>query len=296
MEIVKLGNFPPHILVNSSKKIHGWYPGKRECTSERILLNPYIGCDVECFFCYALSYPGRFQSFRKERVIFVYENFVENLKTQIEKLNVAFCGYLSPVSEPFQTLEKIYHLSTKTIELFVSLNIPIEFITKEVIPDEVVELIEGKKHCFGQISILTSEEKLREKLMKKGASTEDLFRNIEKLAKRGIFTVCRIDPVIPFITDNKENLKMIIKKAVDSGASHIIASVMDIPSTIYDDVLGEIRKRFGKSVENKIRKLYVEKIGSWYNAKIDYRRDIFSFLRNVCDKENVSFALCMEYE
>lgn len=285
-----------YVEVKSNKKIHNWYPGKRECTSERILLNPYIGCEVGCFFCYALSYPGRFQKARKENLIFVYENFFENVKSQIDKINVAFCGYLSPVTEPFQEVEKIYHISERIIELFVDMNIPVEFITKEVIPDSVIEKIKNQKHSFGQVSILTIDEELRKKLMKKGAKTDELFKNIEKLAKNGIFSVCRIDPIIPYITDDKEKLKNLIKIAVDKGARHIIASVMDIPGRIKNDVFAHIKENFGELTLREIVKLYNEKIGTWYNADINYRRNIFGFLREICDKYNVSFALCMEYE
>ncbi|MCM8818742.1 MAG: radical SAM protein [Candidatus Omnitrophica bacterium] len=291
-----MDKIPLHIKVKSSKKIHNWYSGKRECTSERILLNPYIGCDVRCFFCYALSYPGNFQKFRKEKIIFVYENFFENIKSQIDKINLAFCGYLSPITEPFQSLEYIYHLSEKTIELFVSKNIPIEFITKTLIPDSVIEKIKGQKHSFGQVSILTPDESIRKKLMEKGAETKILFKNIEKLAKNGIFSVCRIDPIIPFITDDKEKLKMLIKRAVDNGAKHIVSSVMDIPQVIKEDIMNYIKKVFGQDIRKKIEKLYNEKIGTWFHSEINYRKEIFSFLRETCDKLGVSFALCMEYE
>ncbi len=287
---------PKHIRVESNKKIHNWYPGKRECTSERMLLNPYIGCEVECFFCYALSYPGIFQKFRKDKIIFVYENFVENVKNQIDRLNVAFCGYLSPVTEPFQTLENIYHLSEKTIELFVENNIPIEFITKSIIPDSIIEKIKHQKHSFGQISILTPFEEKRKLLMKKGAETKELFKNIKKLSQNGIFTVCRIDPIIPFITDSEKEIQILIKMAVENGAKHIIASVMDIPQSIKKDILNYIKKTFGTEIGRKIEQLYKEKIGSWFHADIEYRKRVFSFLREMCDKNNVSFSLCMEYE
>ena len=287
---------PKHIKVRSNKKIHNWYPGKRECTSERILLNPYIGCDVGCFFCYALSYPGNFQKFRKDRTIFVYENFVENIKNQIDKLNVAFCGYLSPVTEPFQTLENIYHLSEKTIELFIENNLPIEFITKSIIPDSVIEKIKTQKHSFGQVSILTPYEEKKKRLMNKGADTKNLFKNIEKLSKNGVFSVCRIDPVIPFITDDEKEIQILVKMAVESGAKHIVASVMDIPQRIKNDVLNYIKKTFGDEIRRKIEELYKEKIGSWLHADIGYRRRVFGFLREICDRYNISFSLCMEYE
>jgi len=290
MEVVK------HILVDSSKKIHGWYQGKRECTSERILLNPYNGCEVGCFFCYALSYPGKFQFFRKEGIITVYKNFHQEIEKQIDRLNIIFCGYLSPVSEPFQSIEKKYKLSEKIIEIFVSRNIPIEFITKEEIPESVIEKISIQKHSFGQVSILTPDEEIRKKLMVKGAETEKLFKNIERMAKKNIFSVCRIDPILPFITDKEEKISLIIKKAKDNGVKHIIGSVLDIPENIKEDVLKKIEENFGKEIKEKYIKLYTEKIGRWYNADINYRKYIFSKVREICDKLKISFSLCMEYE
>ncbi|MBC7188792.1 hypothetical protein H5U35_01050, partial [Candidatus Aerophobetes bacterium] len=54
----------PHILLDTKKQLHGWWPGKRECTGERMLINPYNGCQINCFFCYAHAFPGNFQLFR----------------------------------------------------------------------------------------------------------------------------------------------------------------------------------------------------------------------------------------
>ncbi|MCS7231863.1 MAG: hypothetical protein RMJ67_06975, partial [Elusimicrobiota bacterium] len=128
-----------------------------------------------------------------------------------------------------------------------------------------------------------------------GASTVDLFENLKELSKNNIFCVCRIDPIFPYITDKKEHLKEIIIRAKDNGSKHIIASVLDIPVKIYDFVLANIKKYFGTSVYYEYKNLYIEKIG-YINAKIDYRLKIFDYLRNLCDKYDLTFALCMEYK
>jgi len=285
-----------HVVVPTKKELHGWWPGKRECTSERMLINPYNGCGIGCFFCYSLAFPGHFQTFRKENVIIVAKDFDKIVSDQLDSINVASCGYLSPVTDPFQPVNNRYHLSEKIIRVFVERNIPIEFITKAEIPEEAIELIKEQKHSFGQISFLSINENLRKILVPRGASNDVLFRNLERMAEKGIYAVCRIDPIFPYLTDNKSGFQQLIKRAKDSGAKHIIVSVLDIPIKIHKEVLNKIKTNFGTGIEFDYRRLYVENIDGYLNARIDYRKKVFDILRNICENLDMTFALCMEYE
>ncbi|MDI6640901.1 MAG: hypothetical protein QME68_01135 [Elusimicrobiota bacterium] len=285
----------PHIVLETKKELHGWYPGKRECTSERLLINPYNGCSVGCFYCYARALPGYFEIFQNEGIVFVSKDFDRVVSEQLDSINVASCGYLSPVTDPFQEINKKYHLSEKIIKVFVDRNLPIEFVTKSVVPDEVIELVKLQKHSFGQVSVITIDESLRKIFSPNGATTDEIFQNIYRLAQNNIFAVCRIDPIFPYITDKRENLRELIIRAVDSGANHIIASILDLPVKISDWILSNIKNHFGSGIYYDYKQLYTEQIG-YINAKIDYRKKVFDFLRSECDRRDVTFALCMEYE
>lgn len=286
----------PHILVPTRKKLHGWWPGKRECTAERLLVNPYNGCGVGCFFCYTRAFPGYFQLFREKGIITVSRDFDRVVAQQLDSLNIASCGYLSPVTEPFQSLEKKYRLSENIIQAFVERNIPVEFITKTRVPPSVINTIKRQPHSFGQVSIITPHERLRERLVPEGATTDQLFENIYLLSKNGIFSVCRIDPVFPYITDKTEDFEQIIERARNAGCTHIVASCLDIPRRIWDDVLKNIDRRFNSSTKWDYMRLYREHIDGYIHANIDYRKIIFDKLRNICERKNLTFALCMEYE
>ncbi len=286
----------PHILVPTRKQLHGWWPGKRECTSERMLINPYNGCGIGCFFCYARAFPGYFRAFRDYGVITVAKDFDQVVAEQLDSLDIAACGYLSPVTDPFQSLNAKYHLSEKIIRVFVERNIPIEFITKAPIPKEVIDLIKQQSHSFGQVSILTLKEDLRKILVPRGASTDLLLQNLEKLTQEGIFAVCRIDPIFPYITDKIKELVELIERIKSHGVSHIVASILDIPLKIKKNVFSTIKKYFGAGIEWDYQRLYRENIDGYLNADINYRKRIFDGLRNVCERKNLTFALCMEYE
>ena len=285
-----------HIVIPTTKELHGWWPGKRECTSERMLINPYNGCGIGCFFCYSLAFPGHFQIFREKGVAVVAKDFDRVVSEQLDSIDVASCGYLSPVTDPFQPLNKKYHLSERIIRAFVERNIPIEFITKAKVPQEAIELIKMQPHSFGQVSILTLNEDLRRVLVPRGASTDVLFQNLERLSEEGIFAVCRIDPIFPYITDKVRELEELIERAKSSGVSHIITSVLDIPLKIKEDIFKTIKRCFGVGMEWDYRRLYQENIDGYLHADIDYRKRIFDFLRNICERKNLTFALCMEYE
>jgi len=285
----------PHILVASNKTLHGWWKGKRECTSERMLINPYNGCSVNCLFCYSQGFPGYFQLFRREGIVTLFRDFDRSVAHQLDSISVASCGYLSPVTDPFQRLNETYRLSERIVDAFVERNVPICFSTKSRVPQRVIDRMREQTHSFGQVSILTPKEELRRGLMEEGACTDELFGNLTRLRDAGLSAVLRIDPIIPHLTDAKDELKDLVQRAVDSGSTHVVASVMDIPVRIFDDLLRKF-KRFGTGFSYDLGRLYRERLDGYQHARIEYRKSVFDRLRNLCDSIGISFALCMEYE
>ncbi len=286
----------PHIIVSSKKELHGWWKGKRECTGERMLINPYNGCSVACIFCYARALPAHyFRLFNEKGIVTVFKDFDKVVAHQLDSIRVASCGYLSPVCDPFQEVNRRYQLSEKVIREFIERNIPIEFITKCEVPGDVIGLLKKQKHSFGQFSVSTSREEVRKRLMARGATLDELFSSMSACASSGIPVVLRVDPVIPFLTDSDDELRAMITRGIDCGARHIIGSVMDIPMKIATEVFAKFR-RFGVGFVYDLERLYVERIDGYLHAGIDYRKRIFDKMRNICDRLGVTFALCMEYE
>lgn len=286
----------PHIIKkDSKKKLHGWWPGKRECTAERLLINPYNGCNHDCFFCYAHTFRGYFEAYAKHNIVTVFEDFDESVARQLDRLDIACAGYLSPVTDPFQPINSRYKLSEKIIKAFVERNLPIGIATKGEISNDAISLLKTQEHSFGQVSILTINEDLRKFLVPNGKSTETLFTNLQRLATMRIHAVCRIDPIIPLITDNDVALSELVKRAALAGANHVIASCLDIPVKSKNKII-EGASRINHQVKNYYNKLYSEKIGGYLHANSSYRKRLFLRMRKICDKMGLTFALCMEYE
>jgi len=289
-----------HILVESNKELHGWWngiepDGNRECTAEKLLINPYNGCSHNCLFCYSHALGGYFRLFREKGVVAVFKDFDKKVAEQLDGIRVASCGYLSPVTDPFQQINEKYRLSERIIREFVDRNIPVQFTTKGRISDRVIKLIKKQEHSFGEVSILTMDEDKRKRLMAGGASTDELVRNIERLANEGKFAVCRIDPIVPYVTDERGELEELVQAVVDAGAGHIITSCMDIPRALKYELYEELEKRF-EIPKGEREKLYTEVISGRFHANIEYRRKLFGMMREICDRNGVTMSLCMEFE
>ena len=290
----------PHILVESNKELHGWWngiepDGNRECTAEKLLINPYNGCSHNCLFCYSHALGGYFHLFREKGVVAVFKDFDKKVARQLDGIKVVSCGYLSPVTDPFQPINEKYELSERIIKEFVDRNIPVQFTTKGRISDRAIKLIKNQEHSFGEVSILTLDEDKRKRLMAGGASTDELVRNIERLANEGKFAVCRIDPIVPYATDEKGELEELVQTVVDAGAGHIITSCMDIPRALKYEIYEELEKRFWIP-KREFERLYTEVISGRFHANIEYRRKLFGMMREICDRNKVTMSLCMEFK
>ncbi|MHC1581433.1 MAG: SPL family radical SAM protein [Candidatus Syntropharchaeia archaeon] len=290
----------PHVLVDSDKELHGWWNGiepygNRECTSEKLLINPYNGCTHNCLFCYSHALGGYFRLFREKGILTVFKDFDKKVARQLDGLRIVSCGYLSPITDPFQPINDRYHLSERIIEEFVERNIPVQVTTKGRISDTALRLLKKQEHSFGEVSILTPDEDKRQKLMDGSASTDELLRNLERLANQDKFAVCRIDPIIPYVTDKEGELEELVREVVDAGAKHIVASCMDIPKATKIDIFKKLEKSFGIP-RKEFERLYTEEISGRLHANIRYRRKLFSRVREICDRNKITMSLCMEFE
>ncbi len=295
----------PHILIPCSKKIvHGWSTGyfsnlsRRECSSERILLNPYNGCSIDCPMCYSRALKGYFKLWDDKGIITVFKDFDMKVAEEVNQLYVASCGYLSPTIDPFQKpIEDKYHLSEKTAYEFLKLNLPIVFITKQGdnVPMKLLDKMAEHPHSFCEFTILSCDDEIRKIFSPRGAKVEQQFDAVRKATDRGLYTVVRMDPLFPGITDNENSIRDLVMRAKQEGAKHMIFSLCDIDSEHLSKIFNIIREFFPDAYPIW-KKIYVEKIGRDYNASIDYRRKIFKICRDICDDIGVTMALCMEFE
>jgi DNA repair photolyase len=71
------------------------------------------------------------------------------------------------------------------------------------------------------MTVTTADDKLCKKIEPHVAVTSKRFSALKKLADAGIATSVYICPILPFITDTKENITEIVRMAHENGVGHI---------------------------------------------------------------------------
>ncbi len=214
---------------------------------------------------------------------------------RIDKLVFSPAGYLSPTSDPFQPVNEKYKLSEKIIKVFVERNLPLVIATKGRVSEEAIKLLAEQKDSVLEFSLLTLSERLRKFLSPRGASVRETLSFIEKASRFGIHTVLRLDPILPGVNDRLEDIYNLIREARERGIRHVIASCLDIPVPIKRHVLKALSS-LDSSLPPRYEDLYVERIRNSLHAKTEYRKKIFSEVRDVADSLRVTLSLCMEFD
>ncbi len=269
----------------------------RECP-RRLLASPYKGCIFRCIYCYANLKP--FNPINRNEII-VFTDYVEKALNQIDRLRIIFPVYFSQDHDPFAPIEAIYKINLTLMEELVNRTLPFEFITKSSsrLLSKALDIVNGYKYFFAQFTITTLRRDLQRILEPFAGSIDGRLKYVREYAEAGLPVVVRIDPILPYVNDDINELQELISLVSDYGARHIITSVLDIDLYIWES----LRKFFMKHGMDDIIKKYIDLyfikgdvIKGYINADIKYRYILFKKIREITKKNNVTFALCQEFK
>jgi len=216
----------------------------------------YTGCPHGCWYCYGpstrrKSFEKSFEDFRNFKLRLT-ESAIEKVRKAIEsgdarglceekqeKLVAKALQHRHPlrigsVSEPFGLpLEREYRHTYKVMEVLAEQNYPYVVCTKSplIMQPEYINLIKSTKNAAVQISLISLDNNLLQHLESRpGRSTpspNSRFEAMKKLANEGIFTICRIQPMIPEVTEM--GMKKLIFALAEAGVNHVIVEYLWFP-------------------------------------------------------------------
>ncbi|HZP34406.1 MAG TPA: radical SAM protein [Candidatus Acidoferrales bacterium] len=241
------------------------------CDSERVpfawTVNPYRGCEFGCKYCYA-RYTHEYMELdggEFERKIFVKQDagpmaFRELRSSAVRGEHIA----IGTATDPYQPAEREFGATRAILEEMVELDgLSVSITTKsdQVLRDiDILKRINERSRLSVNLSVTTPRRGLA-RLLEPRAPRPDLrIGAVRMLRQAGIAAGILVMPVLPGLTDRKEDLELLARAARDADACWFAASVLFL--------MPASRKQFFPFLEQKFPRL-TRRYQEWY-AKAGY--------------------------
>lgn len=246
------------------------YLTKSNLPSIDYVINPYIGCNHACKYCYA--------SFMKK-----YTNHQENwgdfidIKLSDKAINLKVLDnknlFMSSVTDCYNILEKEYLITRSILEELQYSNCNLTISTKSNLILRDIDILKKIKNLKVAISINTLDEKFKND-MDKASSIKERLNTLKVLHENNIHTILFMSPIFPYITNWQEIIE-ISKNYVDEYWFENLKLRSNYKKVILD------------YIKNNYHNLYLEYVDIYINGNMLYWNNLSLEIQNICDKYNL---------
>lgn len=249
-------------------------------------LNIYRGCEHECRYCYAMysnQYLGSGDYFED---IYVKTNIVQELEKELSapgwKREVINIG---GVTDSYQPAESIYQLMPDILKLMIRYRTPCIISTKSDLIlrdyDLIAELAEIT-YVNVAATITCMDEGIRKKIEPNGAESRKRFQMLKEFSKTNASTGLHFMPIIPYLTDSRENVDELYQMAKVSQVGYVL------PGTLY--LRGKTRNVFFDFISREYPDLY-QSLKALYQtggAPKAYKNQLYQMVNELKEKYGLS--------
>jgi DNA repair photolyase len=174
------------------------------------VINPFIGCQHRCIYCYA-EFMIRFTNHRGEK----WGEFLDIKTFDLGSIKpLKYNGkriLLSSVTDPYLALEKKYRNTHQILEALIETKAYILVLTKSKLLERDIDLFSQFKNIEVGISICTLDNDFAKLVEPSAFKPVERLKSLQKVYNSGIPTYIFISPFFPEIT----NYKKIIQESKD---------------------------------------------------------------------------------
>ena len=160
-------------------------------------LNPYVGCEHDCSYCYA-RFMKRFTGHKEKwgEFVDVKINAPELLKEEIKRKAIGRV-WISGVCDPYQPIENKYRLTRRCLEILTEKNWPITIQTKSPLVIRDMDILKKSSLVEVGFTITTADERIRTIFEPRAPSIVERLRTLSIIHSEGGRTFAMIAPILP---------------------------------------------------------------------------------------------------
>jgi DNA repair photolyase len=176
----------------------------------------------------------------------------------------------------------------KCLEILSQHDCEIQLITKSNLVVRDIDLLK-KMPSMVSLTITTDSDSVAKLIEPHAPLPSQRLKAVETLINKGVPTSVRIDPIIPFVNHNTENL---IKTLASLGVKHITVSTYKAKLDNWQRFSIALPK-----IAEKLKPLYFEKgekIGGYIYLPKALRLKLMKTIGTLAKKHNMKFGTCRE--
>ena len=194
------------------------------------------------------------------------------------------------MSDTYNPFEKEYEQTRGALKLLSKYNFGVSIDTKSdmILRDiDLLKEINSKNNVIIKFTITTPNDELSKIIEPNVCVSSKRFKAIKELTDNGIFTGILMNPVLPFITDNEDDIKKLVKLAHESGAKFIHTFMgMTLRENQRDYYFEKLDKHFPG-----LKEKYIKYYGERYNCAVPNYKYLYKVFTSECDKYGILYNM-----
>lgn len=204
-------------LLNPVKQPDTWFGLKYN-------MNLYRGCQHRCIYCDSRSQCYGIDRFDQD--VLVKANAPELLREELARKRVKGTIGTGSMNDPYMPIEKKVNLTGRALAIIAEFRFPVHVITKSDLVARDVDVLQQISQTYTAVSftITTAHDELAAQVEPGAPRPSARLRAMAQLAARGIYTGVTLMPVLPYLQDDPDSIRLLLQQAADNGAQYVIAS------------------------------------------------------------------------
>jgi len=245
-------------------------------------INPYIGCQHACRYCYAESYTRRFSKHAE-----TWGNFVDIkinapavLAREVRR-KPRGTVYLSSLTDAYQPLEQKYGLTRKLLEILLQHQFPISIQTKSALVLRDLDLIQKFHEREVGFTITTLNDDIRKSFEPASSCVEEKLLAIKELKENGVKTYVFFGPVLPYLSD--QNLEQYFHQIAGASVDYVYVDKLNLKPGLWINLEKFLLKDFPK-LREKWKHILL--------GKSDYYKNLKGQIDGLCRELKLECKFC----
>lgn len=250
-------------------------------------MNLYRGCSHRCIYCDSRSNCYHIDNFD---IVRGKENALSILEQELLKKREKGVVGIGSMSDTYNPLEKQYEQTRGALKLIskygfgVSIDTKSDLILRDI---DLLKEINSKNNVIIKFTITTPNDELSRIIEQNVCVSSKRFQAIRQLSDNGIFVGIMLNPVLPFITDNEEDIKELVRLAYKNGAKFINTFMgMTLRENQRDYYFEKLNQNF-VGIKEKYFKYYANK----YNCVVPNYKKLYKIFTDECNKYEILYNM-----